>query len=78
MKSNTPTGASHPLGATLFGGGANFSLFSRSATRVELLFFDRADDARPARVVEHDPAGHHTYHYWHCFVPGVKVGQLYG
>jgi len=71
-------GASHPLGATLRNGGANFSLFSRDATLIELLFFDRADDGRPSRVVALDPAVHRTYHYWHVFVPGIKAGQLYG
>ena len=69
-------GANHPLGATLGKGGVNFSLFSRSATRVELLFFDRADDAKPSRVVDLDPAAHRTYHYWHALVSGVKAGQL--
>ena len=78
MKHDSKTGSSHPLGATLSGGGANFSLFSRSASRVELLFFDRADDARPSRTIELDPGTHRTYHYWHAFVPGVKAGQLYG
>ena len=71
-------GKGHPLGATVSAGGANFSLFSRSATRVELLFFDRADDARPSRIIELDPLVHRTYHYWHALVPGVKAGQLYG
>jgi len=70
-------GSSHPLGATLRDGGANFSLYSRSALRVELLFFDRADDARPSRGIDLDPCVHRTYHYWHVFVPGVKAGQLY-
>jgi isoamylase len=78
MKRATSIGASHPLGATLGGAGANFSLFSRSATRVELLFFDRAEDARPTRTIELDPHAHRTYHYWHVLVPGVKAGQLYG
>ena len=78
MKQNSKAGSSHPLGATLCGGGTNFSLFSRSATRVELLCFDRADDAKPSRVLALDPAAHRTYHYWHVFVPGVKAGQLYG
>ena len=78
MKHNSMIGSSHPLGATLSGGGANFSLFSRSATRVELLLFDRADDARPGRTIELDPHVHRTYHYWHALVPGVKAGQLYG
>ncbi len=48
-------GHSSPLGATVVDGGVNFSLFSRSATGVELLFFDREDDARPARVIRLDP-----------------------
>jgi glycogen operon protein len=78
LKQNSKTGSSHPLGATLRGGGANFSLFSRSASRVDLLLFDRAGDAKPSRVLELDPYLHRTYHYWHAFVPGVKAGQLYG
>jgi glycogen operon protein len=78
MKLQSTLGVSHPLGATLRKSGANFSLFSRSASRVELLFFDRADDARPSRRVELDPHTQRTYHYWHAFVPGVKAGQLYG
>src|SRR4030095_17202266 len=71
-------GHSSPLGATAVAGGVNFSLFSRSATGVELLLFDRDDDARPARVLCLDPVANHTYHYWHVCVPGVQPGQLYG
>ena len=72
------TGQSHPLGATLVPGGANFSLFSRSATGVELVLFDYEDDQNPARVIPIDPADNRTYHYWHVFVPGVQAGQIYG
>ena len=72
------TGMSYPLGATVTAAGANFSLFSRSATRVELLFFDWVEDTRPRRIIELDPRAQRTYHYWHVFVPGVKAGQLYG
>jgi isoamylase len=72
------TGMSYPLGATVAAAGANFSLFTRSATRVELLFFDQVDDTRPSRIIELDPRTQRTYHYWHVFVPGVKAGQLYG
>ena len=72
------TGHSSPLGATVVDGGVNFSLFSRSATGVELLLFDRPDDARPARVMRLDPAANRTYHYWHVCVPGVQPGQIYG
>jgi isoamylase len=72
------TGRSSPLGATIVPGGVNFSIFSRNASGVELLLFDREDDSRPARVIPIDPAANRTYHYWHVFVPGVQPGQLYG
>jgi isoamylase len=67
-----------PIGATACDDGVNFSVFSRQARAVELLFFDRADDAKPARVMSIDPRSNRTYHYWHIFVPGVRLGQLYG
>ena len=59
-------------------GGVNFSLFSRDATGVELLFFDRPEDAKPARVISLDPVTNRTYHYWHVFVPDCRPGQIYG
>jgi glycogen operon protein len=71
-------GTSFPLGATVFPDGVNFSLFSRDATGVELLLFDRAGDGRPARTIALDPGRNRTYHYWHAFVPGIGAGQLYG
>ena len=67
-----------PLGATVISGGTNFSLFSRTATGVELLLFDREDQPSPARTIALDPVKNRTYHYWHAFVPGVKSGQIYG
>jgi isoamylase len=72
------TGRSFPVGATLVKGGANFSVFSRSAAAIELLFFDRVEDALPSRVIPIDPLANRTYHYWHVFVPGVQAGQIYG
>src|SRR5215469_8068535 len=63
------TGRSSPLGAAVLPDGVNFSLFSRSASGVHVLFFDREDDVRPST--------NRTYHYWHVFVPGVQPGQLY-
>jgi isoamylase len=72
------TGRSFPIGATLVTGGANFSVFSRTAANIELLFFDRVDDGRPSRVIPIDPLMNRTYHYWHVFVPGVEAGQIYG
>ena len=78
MTSFPNTGRSVPLGATVANGGANFSLYSRTATGVELLFFDRDDDARPSRIVRFDPVVNRTSYYWHAFVPDVAPGQLYG
>ena len=44
-------GQSAPLGATPVGNGVNFSVYSRDASGIELLLFDREDDAQPARVI---------------------------
>src|SRR5215472_12107242 len=74
----TGTGHSAPLGSTVCEGGVNFSVFSRKATSVELLLFDREDDARPQRIISIDPATNRTYHYWHVLVPAVQIGQIYG
>lgn len=71
-------GRSSPLGATVLDQGVNFSVYSRGASWVELLLFDREEDARPSRTIHIDPATSRTYHYWHTFVPGVRPGQLYG
>jgi glycogen operon protein len=71
-------GQSAPLGSAVCYGGVNFSLYSREASGVELLLFDREDDVRPARAVNIDPAMNRTHHYWHVFVPGVQSGQIYG
>jgi glycogen operon protein len=70
-------GSSAPLGATVEDGGVNFSVFSRHASGIELLLFDRVDAARPTRTIALDPATNRSYHYWHTFVPGAAAGQLY-
>jgi len=74
----TKEGQSFPLGATVCDNGTNFSVYSKHATGMELLLFDRVDDARPKRVISIDPATNRMYHYWHVFVSGVKAGQIYG
>jgi glycogen operon protein len=71
-------GNTSPLGATVSPGGVNFSVFARDCTGVELLLFDRPDDAEASRVIRLDPKRNRTYHYWHTFVPGIGAGQLYG
>src|SRR5581483_4273074 len=75
---DSATGRSAPLGATVVPGGVNFSVYSRSASAVDLLLFDRDDDSQPSRIIPIDPLENLTYHYWHVFVPGLRQGQLYG
>ncbi|MGA7523610.1 MAG: glycogen debranching protein GlgX [Acidobacteriaceae bacterium] len=67
-------GRSAPLGAAVVPDGVNFSVFSRHASHVELLLFDRVEDGAPSRVVEL----YRTLDYWHSFVPDIAAGQMYG
>ena len=78
LVSGVDIGRSAPLGATVTCGGVNFSLYSRDASRIELLFFDHEDDGQPSHVIRLDPSINRTYHYWHVFIPNLQPGQLYG
>jgi isoamylase len=64
-------GRPFPLGATWDGEGTNFSVFSENAERVELCLFA---DGGETRV----PMREHTAFNWHCYLPGVGPGTLYG
>ncbi|MFN8100824.1 MAG: glycogen debranching protein GlgX [Mycobacterium sp.] len=77
MKSRVARGEGAPLGATVRDGGVNFSVFSKDATRIDLLLFPDEQATEPDRVIRLDPHRHRTYHYWHVFVPGVGPGQVY-
>ncbi len=75
-------GQSHPLGATVTGGGVNFAVWSRSATAMELLLYADSEDADsedagPDRVIRLDPRVNRTFTYWHVLVPDVPPGQVY-
>lgn len=74
----TLPGICNPLGASIYSGGVNFSLYSRSAVSVELLVFDDVDAPRPSRIITLEPRRNRTGNYWHVFVPGVQAGQPYG
>ena len=75
---NIPHGNSHPLGATCYSEGVNFSIFSKNARQIDLLLFDNEKDATPSEVIKLDPQKNRTFYYWHIFLPGIKPGQLYG
>ncbi|MCP4546317.1 MAG: glycogen debranching protein GlgX [bacterium] len=70
-------GKSYPLGATVYTGGANFSIFSKNAEKMELLLFNLADNSEPARVITLDAKRNRTFYYWHVYVPGLTAGQIY-
>jgi glycogen operon protein len=55
----------------------NFSVFSRNATSVELLLFDRQDQARPIQIIKLEPPDHQTFFFWHVYVRGLKPGAHY-
>jgi isoamylase len=68
-------GRPYPLGATWDGAGVNFALFSENATRVELCLFDSPDATAESRKVV---MKENTDQVWHCRLPDVLPGQLYG
>ncbi|ACB75293.1 glycogen debranching protein GlgX [Opitutus terrae] len=67
-------GHSYPLGATWTGSGVNFSLFSENATGVELCLFDQLGEPETARI----KLTERSDQVWHCFLPEIRPGQLYG
>ena len=71
-------GKSFPLGATVYPSGVNFSVYSKSATGVQLLLFNRADDEAPDRTIQLSANSNRTGDYWHVFVPECQSGQVYG
>ena len=75
---NIPHGNCHPLGATCYAEGVNFSVFSKNARHIDLLLFDNEDDAEPSEVYKLDPQKNRTFYYWHIFLPDKNQGQLYG
>ncbi|MGE0228053.1 MAG: glycogen debranching protein GlgX [Dehalococcoidia bacterium] len=68
-------GRPFPLGATWDGAGVNFALFSEHATAVDLCLFDSVtSEAEQDRIRLTEREGG----VWHCYLPDVRPGQLYG
>lgn len=70
-------GSPLPLGTQERGGGVNFAIFSRDASRVRLELFDHPENAVPARVIDLGSARNRTGDVWHVWVEGIGPGQLY-
>jgi glycogen operon protein len=67
-------GMNFPLGASLTPDGVNFALYSKNATEVFLLLFDKPD-GEPTDIIQ---LGNLDKFIWHALVKGLKAGQLYG
>ncbi|WP_462320821.1 glycogen debranching protein GlgX [Halochromatium sp.] len=65
-------------GATFADNGVNFCCFSRHATKVELLLFEREDSREPFQIIELDPKVNHTFFFWHVLVEDLPDGICYG
>src|SRR5262252_2569238 len=67
-------GREYPLGATVVDGGVNFALYSRNASAVYLLLFDKLNN-EPTEIIQLQDRDKFI---WHAEVRGVEAGQLYG
>jgi glycogen operon protein len=54
--------------------GVNFAIYSENATAVELCLFNELGSAQQETIRIKESTGR----VWHCYVPGLSIGQLYG
>ncbi|MCC6932198.1 MAG: glycogen debranching protein GlgX [Deltaproteobacteria bacterium] len=68
-------GKPYPLGANWDEVGVNFAIFSEHAEKVVLCLFDSPkDNIESTRITLTE----YTDNVWHCYLPDVRPGQLYG
>lgn len=68
-------GLPYPLGATWDGSGVNFAIFSEHATKIQLCLFNSSADTHESQRIRFPEQ---TDRIWHCYIPGLLPGQLYG
>ncbi len=68
---------SPPFGATLQATGVQFSVFSRSATAMRLLLYNKVSDREPAEVIDFNRDTDRWGDVWSLTVPNLDAGQLY-
>lgn len=73
----TLPGRRYPAGATADSHGINFSVFSRYATRVELLLYETALSPEPFQIIRLDPDINRTFFFWHVYVERLPKGIHY-
>lgn len=67
-------GKPYPLGATWDGTGVNFTVYSENADKVELCLYDNCSRQEVDRIDVRET----MVFVWHCYIPGLQPGQLYG
>jgi isoamylase len=70
-------GSRFPPGATVVSGGVNFCIFSRHATRVELMLYAAADSPEPFQIITLAPDRNRTFFYWHVLVENLPAHTCY-
>lgn len=70
-------GYRYPPGAKVDSRGVNFSIFSRYATYIELLLYEKENSTDPFQIIPLDPEVHRTFFSWHVYVEGLPVGRFY-
>lgn len=68
-------GSPYPLGATWNGEGVNFAVYAENAEFIELCLYDQSDSPQETERIRIRESSHHV---WHCYIPGLRPGQLYG
>jgi glycogen operon protein len=66
-----------PYGALVHDGGVQFVVFSRSATAMRLLIYDKVTDREPSEIYNFDPHDHRLGDIWSLFIEGLEPGALY-
>lgn len=57
--------------------GTNFAIFSRHATGVELVLYEKADSLEPIQIIPLDPLHNRTFFFWHIYVRRLPLGIHY-
>ncbi len=68
-------GSPYPQGAAWDGEGVNFAIFTEHGDAVDLCLYDAAEDERETHRIR---LRERTDLIWHCYLPDVRPGQLYG
>lgn len=70
-------GKRYPLGASVQNNGVNFSVFSSTALKMELLLFYTNKDTEPFQIIELHKKDNCEFGFWSVFVENLKPGTYY-